>query len=159
MKRIILLLAMLLPVMAMAGVPEIDKLATKWNGTDGVTVVNLEGAMLQAMIGAETDDATANEAMKHLNDLQIIVCENKAHIDNLTKDIDKLLKKADLQEVTNIKEEDTSVIILSNKEGNITTDLVIYVKEKDDVALISLSGEFTDDMMKDVINIGDSLDF
>ncbi len=154
MKRLIILLAIVLPVVAIAEVPGMDNLSKKWNGTEGITVMNLEGAMLQAMIGSEIDaeDAEyANEAMKFLKSIKIFACEKRALVGKFTKDVDKLLKKANLQQLVNIDEKDEKVTIYTRAEGDITSDIVVYVRENDEVALVCVSGDFTPEMMQGIL--------
>ena len=46
---------MLLPLSVIAAEPVTSKIANKYSQTDGVTVVNLEGVMLQAVIASEAE--------------------------------------------------------------------------------------------------------
>lgn len=149
------MLAMMLPMVAMAEVPGMDNLSKKWSDTEGITVMNLEGAMLQAMISSQLDDeedaAYANEAMNYLKGLKIFACEKRALIGKFTKDVDKMLKKADLQKLVDIDDKDERVAIYTSAEGDITTDIVVYVRESDEVALVCVSGDFTAEIMQGVL--------
>ena len=91
MKRLILLIALLLPVYAMAAAPITTKLLDKDGNDEGVTVVNLEGAMLQAMIASELENTEdAADVAKYLDAIRIITCEKNGLSAKIRKDVDNL---------------------------------------------------------------------
>ena len=68
MKKFIVLIAMLLPLGAMATVPELNKIVDNYSATEGVTVVNLTGEMLKAQAGAAGADTS-----KYIEDIESLV--------------------------------------------------------------------------------------
>lgn len=150
MKRLILLIALLLPIGVMAAEPITSKISDKYGNTDGVTVVNLEGAMLQAMIASEADSVEeAAEAAKYLDALKVITCENKAVSAKLRKDIDKLIKRSNLQSLIDIPKE--GIKIYTHGENGAITGIIVYVTEEVDVTLVEISGNFPSELMDELL--------
>ena len=152
MKKFILLIALLLPLSVMAAEPLTSTIADKYDQTEGVTVVNLEGAMLQAMIASQADSVEeAAEAAKYLDALKVITCENKAVSAKLRKDVEKLIKKAKLQPFVDMPEE--GVKIYTQGEDGTIAEIIVYVVDDGDVTLVEISGNFSSEMINDIINI------
>lgn len=152
MKKLILLIALLLPLSVMAAEPLTSTIADKYDQTEGVTVVNLEGAMLQAMIASQADSIEdAAEAAKYLNAIRVITCEKKSISSKIRKDVEKLIKKAKLQPFVDMPEE--GVKIYTQGEDGTIAAIIVYVVDDGDVTLVEISGNFSSEMINDIINI------
>ncbi|MBR5206171.1 MAG: DUF4252 domain-containing protein [Alistipes sp.] len=152
MKKFIVLIALLLPLSVMAAEPLTSTIADKYDQTEGVTVVNLEGAMLQAMIASQADSIEdAAEAAKYLNAIRVITCEKKSISSKIRKDVEKLIKKAKLQPFVDMPEE--GVKIYTQGEDGTIAAIIVYVVDDGDVTLVEISGNFSSEMINDIINI------
>ena len=152
MKKLILLIALLLPFSVIAAEPLTSTIADKYGQTEGVTVVNLEGAMLQAMIASQADSIEdAAEAAKYLNAIRVITCEKKSVSSKIRKDVEKLIKKAKLQPFVDMPEE--GVKIYTQGEDGTIAAIIVYVVDDGDVTLVEISGNFSSEMINDIINI------
>lgn len=153
MKRFITLILMLLPFSAMASIPEIEALANDYSSTDGVTVVNLTGEMLK-MAGGEGSDMTIGDEV--IDSLLVIVAEKDKHAKAITKKVDKILGKLDLKPISDINVDGTMVKIYMKQLADNKSELVMFVSEDSETALINITGEFTEETMGELLNqIGD----
>lgn len=137
---------MLLPIGAMAAVPELKKVVDNYSDTEGVTVVNLTGEMLKAQAGVAGEDANG-----YIDDIEFLVIL-QSEVSNLskkiTKQVDKALNGAKLESLVDIQpEKDNRVRVLANRDGEVITDIIVFVTEGDEVALVMISGTLDESML------------
>lgn len=149
MKKFIVLIAMLLPLGAMATVPELNKIVDNYSATEGVTVVNLTGEMLKAQAGA-----AGAEASKYIEDIEslVILQSDTANLSKkIVKQVDKALKGVNLESLVDIQaEKDNRVRVLANRDGEVIADIIVFVTEGDEVALIVISGTLDESILGDM---------
>ena len=149
MKKFIVLIAMLLPLGAMATVPELNKIVDDYSTTEGVTVVNLTGEMLKAQAGA-----AGTEASKYIEDIESLVILQSETADlskKIVKQVDKALKGVNLESLVDIQaEKDNRVRVLANRDGEVIADVIVYVTDGDEVALIVISGTLDESILGDM---------
>lgn len=149
MKKFIVLIAMLLPLGAMATVPELNKIVDDYSTTEGVTVVNLTGEMLKAQAGAAGADTS-----KYIEDIESLVILQSETADlskKIVKQVDKALKGVNLESLVDIQaEKDNRVRVLANRDGEVIADIIVFVTEGDEVALIVISGTLDESILGDM---------
>ena len=149
MKKFIVLIAMLLPLGAMATVPELNKIVDNYSATEGVTVVNLTGEMLKAQAGAAGADAS-----KYIEDIESLVILQSETADlskKIVKQVNKALKGVNLESLVDIQaEKDNRVRVLANRDGEVIADVIVFVTEGDEVALIVISGTLDESILGDM---------
>lgn len=149
MKKFIVLITMLLPLGAMATVPELNKIVDNYSATEGVTVVNLTGEMLKAQAGAAGADAS-----KYIEDIESLVILQSETADlskKIVKQVDKALKGVNLESLVDIQaEKDNRVRVLANRDGEVIADIIVFVTEGDEVALIVISGTLDESILGDM---------
>ena len=139
MKRLLLTAMLFVPIMAMAHIPEFTDLATKYQSTEDVTVVNLEGEMLMSAMQAHGD----TEGLDSILDSMIVInSENSKVNPKIEKSTNKIIADLGLKSMLNLEQEGTIVNMYSQQNGDVISDLVIFVIEGDELALIILSGNF-----------------
>ena len=149
MKKFIVLIAMLLPLGAMATVPELNKIVDNYSTTEGVTVVNLTGEMLKAQAGAA--GAEANKYIEDIESLVILQSETADLSKKIVKQVDKALKGVNLESLVDIQaEKDNRVRVLANRDGEVIADVIVYVTDGDEVALIMISGTLDESILGDM---------
>ena len=149
MKKFIVLIAMLLPLGAMATVPELNKIVDNYSATEGVTVVNLTGEMLKAQAGAAGADA--NKYIEDIESLVILQSETADLSKKIVKQVDKALKGVNLESLVDIQaEKDNRVRVLANRDGEVIADIIVFVTEGDEVALIVISGTLDESILGDM---------
>ena len=152
MKKLILLLAILLPLAVVAQKTAVDKLFEKYANKEGFTTVNISGKLLGFASNIETGDKSTSEMLSKLTGIRILSVDDKS----LTGELDFYaeLKKDGffnnndfevLMEVTN--ENEVVRFLAKNAENGKLSDLILVVGG-DDNTLISISG------MIDPENIG-----
>ena len=149
MKKFIVLITMLLPLGAMATVPELNKIVDNYSATEGVTVVNLTGEMLKAQAGAAGADAS-----KYIEDIEslVILQSDTANLSKkIVKQVDKALKGVNLESLVDIQaEKDNRVRVLANRDGEVIADIIVFVTDGDEVALIVISGTLDESILGDM---------
>lgn len=149
MKKFIVLITMLLPLGAMATVPELNKIVDNYSATEGVTVVNLTGEMLKAQAGAAGADTS-----KYIEDIESLVILQSETADlskKIVKQVDKALKGVNLESLVDIQaEKDNRVRVLANRDGEVIADIIVFVTEGDEVALIVISGSLDESILGDM---------
>lgn len=149
MKKFIVLITMLLPLGAMATVPELNKIVDDYSATEGVTVVNLTGEMLKAQAGAAGADTS-----KYIEDIESLVILQSETADlskKIVKQVDKALKGVNLESLVDIQaEKDNRVRVLANRDGEVIADIIVFVTEGDEVALIVISGTLDESILGDM---------
>lgn len=149
MKKFIVLITMLLPLGAMATVPELNKIVDDYSATEGVTVVNLTGEMLKAQAGAAGADTS-----KYIEDIEslVILQSDTANLSKkIVKQVDKALKGVNLESLVDIQaEKDNRVRVLANRDGEVIADVIVYVTDGDEVALIMISGTLDESILGDM---------
>ena len=149
MKKFIVLITMLLPLGAMATVPELNKIVDNYSATEGVTVVNLTGEMLKAQAGAAGADA--NKYIEDIESLVILQSETANLSKKIVKQVDKALKGVNLESLVDIQaEKDNRVRVLANRDGEVIADVIVYVTDGDEVALIMISGTLDESILGDM---------
>ena len=149
MKKFIVLITMLLPLGAMATVPELNKIVDDYSATEGVTVVNLTGEMLKAQAGAAGADA--NKYIEDIESLVILQSETADLSKKIVKQVNKALKGVNLENLVDIQaEKDNRVRVLANRDGEVIADIIVYVTDGDEVALIMISGTLDESILGDM---------
>ncbi|MBQ8774875.1 MAG: DUF4252 domain-containing protein [Alistipes sp.] len=149
MKKFIVLIAMLLPFGAMATVPELNEIVDDYSSVDGVTVVNLTGEMLKAQAGAAAADA--NKYLEDIESLIILQSDTANLTKKISKQVDKALKGVNLESLVDIQaEKDNRVRVFANRDGETIADIVVYVTDGDEVALIMISGTLDESILGDM---------
>lgn len=149
MKKIIVLISMLLPFGAMATVPELNKIVDDYSSIEGVTVVNLTGEMLKAQAGAAAADA--NKYLEDIESLIILQSDTANLTKKISKQVDKALKGVNLESLVDIQaEKDNRVRVFANRDGETIADIVVYVTDGDEVALIMISGTLDESILGDM---------
>lgn len=149
MKKFIVLISMLLPFGAMATVPELNKIVDDYSSVEGVTVVNLTGEMLKAQAGAAAADA--NKYLEDIESLIILQSDTANLTKKISKQVDKALKGVNLESLVDIQaEKDNRVRVFANRDGETIADIVVYVTDGDEVALIMISGTLDESILGDM---------
>jgi len=144
MKKLILLIALLLPMAVPAQKTPVDKLFEKYANQKGMTTVNISGKLLGIASQIETgDDATA-ELLSSLNGIRVLSVEdgelNKKLDFYAELEKDGFFKNNDFEVLMEVTEDDEVVRFLAKDAGNGKISDLLLVVGGDDNALISISG-------------------
>lgn len=146
MKKIIMLIAMLLPMSAMASIPELTALMERYSTNENATVVNLNGDMLKmAMAESGEADITGLESLNVLN------TEHAELSAEIATAMETLLQDAQLTTLTDITADGAHVKILANKSGETLGDVVVYVREGAELVVVHISGTIPESMLSELV--------
>ena len=152
MKKLIFILAIILPVAVFAQKTPVDKLFSKYANQKGFTTVNISGKLLGFASHVDTGSDETSKMLSELKGIRILTVED----DDLNKKIDfyaelekdGFFKNNDYEVLMEVTEDDEVVRFLAKDAGNGKISDLLLVVGGDDNALISISG------MIDPENIG-----
>lgn len=144
MKKLILLLAVLLPMAVFAQKTPVDKLFEKYANQKGFTTVNISGKLLGFASQIETGDEATTEILSSLKGIRILSVEDNELNKNIDfyKELEKdgFFKNNDYEVLMEVTEDDEVVRFLAKDAGNGKISDLLLVVGGDDNALISISG-------------------
>ncbi|MCK3684498.1 DUF4252 domain-containing protein [Maribellus sp. YY47] len=144
MKKLILLLAIILPLAVFAQKDPVDKLFSKYANQKGFTTVNISGKLLGFAAQIDTGDETTKDVLSGLKGIRVLSVDD----DELNKKIDfykeleadGFFKNNDFEVLMEVTEENEVVRFLARDAGNGKISDLLLVVGGDDNALISISG-------------------
>ena len=146
MKRTILLVMMMLPIMTMAQLPHFAKLGEKYNGMEGVTAMTVNKQMIAMFAGENAD-------FDFVDEIQILLCEDAGVASNIVKDAKKAVKKSKIEELVSANEDGATFTIYTKSDGDIFTDLVVIVENEDPSGFIVITGDIPQEKISEVVKI------
>ena len=144
MKKIVLIMAMLLPMAVLAQKTPVDKLFEKYANQKGFTTVNISGKLLGFASQIETGDKATSDMLSGLSGIRVLTVED----DELNKTInfyaelekDGFFKNNGYEVLMEVTEPDEVVRFLAKDAGNGKIADLLLIVGGDDNALISISG-------------------
>ena len=146
MKRTILLVMMMLPIMARAQLPHFAKLGEKYNGTEGGTAMTVNKQMIAMFAGENAD-------FDFVDEIQILLCEDTGVASNIVKDAKKAVKKSKIEELVSANEDGATFTVYTKSEGDIFTDIVVVVENEDPSGFIVITGDIPQEKISEVVKI------
>ena len=146
MKRTILLVMMMLPIMAMAQLPHFAKLGEKYNGMEGVTAMTVNKQMISMFAGENAD-------FDFVDEVQILLCEDAGVASNIVKDAKKAIKKSKIEELVSANDDGATFTIYTKGENDIITNIVIVIENEDPSGFIVITGDIPQEKISEIIKI------
>ena len=146
MKRTILLVMMMLPIMAMAQLPHFAKLGEKYNGMEGVTAMTVNKQMISMFAGENAD-------FDFVDEIQILLCEDAGVASNIVKDAKKAVKKSKIEELVSANEDGATFTIYTKGENDIITNIVIVIENEDPSGFIVITGDIPQEKISEIVKI------
>jgi hypothetical protein len=144
MKRLILILAVLLPMAVLAQKTPVDKLFEKYANQKGFTTVNISGKLLGFASQLETGDKATTDMLSGLKGIRVLTVEDS----ELNKKLDfyteleqsGFFKNNDFEVLMEVTEANEVVRFLAKDAGNGKISDLLLVVGGDENTLISISG-------------------
>ena len=146
MKRTILLVMMMLPIMAMAQLPHFAKLGEKYNGMEGVTAMTVNKQMIAMFAGENAD-------FDFVDEVQILLCEDADVAKSIVKDAKKAVKKSKIDELVSANEDGATFTVYTKSDGDIFTDIVVVVENEDPSGFIVITGDIPQEKISEIVKI------
>jgi len=144
MKKLVLILAVVLPMAVLAQKSPVDKLFDKYANQKGFTTVNISGKLLGFAAQVDTGDEEVSEMLSGLSGIRVLTVEDDELNKNLDfyKELEKegFFKNNDFEVLMEVTEDDEVVRFLAKDAGNGKISDLLLVVGGDDNALISISG-------------------
>ena len=137
---------MMLPIMAMAQLPQFAKLNEKYKGKEGVTAMTINKQMISMFVGSNAD-------FKFVDEVQILLSEDADVAAGVVKGAKKAVKKSKLEELISANDEGAIYTIYTKAVNDIIKNLVIIVENDSPSGFIVISGDITQDKISEVIKI------
>ena len=137
---------MMLPIMAMAQLPQFAKLNEKYEGKEGVTAMTINKQMISMFVGSNAD-------FKFVDEVQILLSEDADVAAGVVKGAKKAVKKSKLEELISANDEGAIYTIYTKAVNDIIKNLVIIVENDSPSGFIVISGDITQDKISEVIKI------
>ncbi len=144
MKKLVLILAFVLPMVVLAQKTPVDKLFDKYANQKGFTTVNISGTLLGFAAQLENDDEEVSNMLSSLKGIRVLTVEDEELNKKLDfykeLEADGFFKDNNFEVLMEVTEENEVVRFLAKDEGNGNiSDLLLVVGGNDNV-LISISG-------------------
>ena len=146
MKRFILLVMMMLPIMAMAQLPHFAKLGEKYNGMEGVTAMTVNKQMIAMFAGGNAD-------LDFVDEVQILLSENADVSSGIVKDAKKAVKKSKVDELVSANDDGATFTIYTKSESDLITNIVIVIENENPSGFIVITGDIPQEKISEVVKI------
>ena len=158
MKKLLIMLALLLPMAIWAQKTPVDRLFEKYANKEGFTTVNISGKLLGFASELDTGDKETSEMLSNLSGIRILSVEDSEITGKLDffKELDKegFFDNKEYEVLMEVTESDEVVRFLARDGGGGKfSDLLLVVGGKDN-ALISISGLIDPENIGKITEIG-----
>lgn len=144
MKRFLLLIMLLLPMSAMATLPEVDKMTGKYTSKEQASVVNISKQMLRMM-------GRGIAGVEHVDNIVMLSSDNKSAMKGIAKRTKKAAKKHKMENLAALNEGTTTTSIYTQISDNKITEALVLITEKNKTTLISISGNIPQEVVNNLI--------
>jgi len=144
MKKLLLILAFVLPMVVLAQKTPVDKLFDKYANQKGFTTVNISGKLLGFAAQLESDDKEVGNMLSSLKGIRVLTVEDEElnqkldFYEELNKD--GFFKNNNFEVLMEVTEDDEVVRFLAKDAGNGKLSDLLLVVGGDDNVLISITG-------------------
>ncbi|MBQ2783775.1 MAG: DUF4252 domain-containing protein [Alistipes sp.] len=149
MRRFIALIAMLLPLMAIAQNPDFSKLTKKYAGNDKVMVMNLSQQQLMAFI----DDDDSAEDLKNIDSITLMMTEEKALGEEIFKTASKTIKRIKAEEMLSTSDEEYNIRVYTTSNDDVITSVILSIISDEQSGLVIINGTIPSDELNNLIKL------
>lgn len=144
MKRFLLLFMLLLPISAMATLPEVEKMTEKYTSKEQASVVNISKQMLR-MIGRGI------AGVEHVDNIVMLSSDNKSAMKGITKRTKKAAKKHKMENLVTLNESAATTYVYTQISNDKITEALVLVIENNKTTLINISGNIPQEVVNNLI--------
>ena len=137
---------MMLPVMAIAQLPQFAKLGEKYNGVEGVTAMTVNKQMIAMFAGGNAD-------FDFVDEVQILLSENADISSGIVKDAKKAVKKSKVDELISANDDGATFTIYTKSESDLITNIVIVIENESPSGFIVITGDIPQEKISEVVKI------
>lgn len=151
MKRIIIALMLLCPMMASAEIPAVTQLFGDYASNENVTIAEVDKALIQMAMGAsatEEDMAVLGE----IEAISVMECSNAATGGEIASIIERIVSSEELSSLLNVDAEGTNVAIYTKPVGELFSDIIVVVRETEQLVVVNIRGNFSPETLSSLIS-------
>ena len=149
MRRFIALIAMLLPLMAIAQNPDFSKLTKKYADNDKVIVMNLSQQQLMAFM----DDDDSAEDLKNIDSITLMMTEEKALGEEIFKTASKTIKRINAEEMLSTSDEEYNIRVYTTSNDDVITSVILSIISDEQSGLVIINGTIPSDELNNLIEL------
>ncbi len=146
MKRFLLLIMLLLPISAMATLPEVEKMTDKYTSKEQASVVNISKQMLR-MIGRGI------AGVEHVDNIIMLSSDNKSAMKGITKRTKKAAKKHKMENLVTLNESAATTFVYTQISNDKITEALVLVIENNKTTLINISGNIPQEVVDSLVGV------
>ena len=146
MKRFLLLIMLLLPMSAMATLPEVEKMTDKYTSKEQASVVNISKQMLR-MIGRGI------AGVEHVDNIIMLSSDNKSAMKGITKRTKKAAKKHKMENLVTLNESAATTYVYTQISNDKITEALVLVIENNKTTLINISGNIPQEVVDSLVGV------
>ena len=146
MKRFLLLIMLLLPISAMATLPEVEKMTDKYTSKEQASVVNISKQMLR-MIGRGIT------GVEHVDNIVMLSSDNKSAMKGITKRTKKAAKKHKMENLVTLNESAATTFVYTQISNDKITEALVLVIENNKTTLINISGNIPQEVVDSLVGV------
>lgn len=152
MRRLILLIAILLPLSTYAQIPAIEQLGKEAKRQRGVEYESVGSFMLgMASTFAEKSQRATFEM---LDNIEMITCTNDAYSPTLKRRIMAIIASVGAEYLATTSDERGVNEVYAKRKGDIVRELIILTEGKDGgLAIVAMSGEIPTDRLGEIAKL------
>lgn len=143
MKRIISLMLMVLPLSAMAQIPEFSKLMTEYSTHENVTVINIDKNLI-GMMGADI------EGVENVELIEFVMTEDKGLGDKITSATHKIAKKHDAKVMVSHMSTEDNITVYTLGNDDEVTHIILVIGTEDTYGAAVITGNIA---VKDIAKL------
>ena len=144
MKRFLLLIMLLLPISAMATLPEVEKMTDKYTSKEQASVVNISKQMLR-MIGRGI------AGVEYVDNIVMLSSDNKSAMKGIAKRTKKAAKKHKMENLVTLNESAATTFVYTQISNDKITEALVLVIENNKTTLINISGNIPQEVVNNLI--------
>lgn len=156
MKRILIIIAVLIPFMGMAQSSPVDKLFEKYANKDGITTVRISGALLKFASKLDDSNTPESQLLSGLDGIRILAVEDSLlnRQVNFYKELEQegFFKNNKYEVLMEVTESSEIVRFYGRMLDNGSLSELLLVVGGDDNALISIQGLINPDNIAKITN-------
>lgn len=145
MKKFISLMLMVLPLGAMAQIPEFSKLITKYADNENATIVNLDKSML-AMMGDM-------EGMESIDRIELIMTEDKSLGDEIAVATHAIAKECNASALISHNSTEDQITVYTLGEGDKITNIILVISTEGQYGASVITGEIAAEDIGELIHV------
>jgi hypothetical protein len=148
MKRTLMILILMVPVVCGSAQKSIDRLFEKYSGNEGFVTLTINGDILKILRSCGDGEKESCLPLK-ITGIRILARENEyVPVDNFYKNIMKEIDSNDYEEFMRVKQSHQDMIMLVKSEGRRFREFLLIAGGDEDNVVIQIKGDMTFDEAK-----------